>query len=91
MSLLSRIFGSKSPSEPPKDISVEYQGLRIKPEPMKEAQGFRLCAVIEKEVGGEIKSHRLIRADTISDFDQCVEASIAKAKQMIDQMGERLF
>jgi len=90
MSLLSRLFGSKS-AEAPKETSVEYQGFRISPDPMKEAQGYRLCAVIEKEVGGELKSHRLIRADTIADIDQCREASIGKAKQMIDQMGERLF
>ncbi|MDG1076130.1 MAG: HlyU family transcriptional regulator [Planktotalea sp.] len=50
-----------------------------------------MCAVIEKEIGGEVKTHRLIRADTIADIEQCREASIAKAKQMIDQMGERLF
>lgn len=89
MSLLSRLFGSK-PKETP-DLSVEYQGFRITPEPMKESQGFRLCAVIEKEVDGVLKSHRLIRADTIGDFDQCAGASVGKAKQMIDQMGERLF
>lgn len=90
MSLLSRLFGSKTP-ETPVDASVEYLGFRILPEPMKEAQGYRLCAVIEKEVGGTLKSHRLIRADTIADIEQCRDASIAKAKQMIDQMGERLF
>ncbi len=92
MSLLSRLFGSKSKSESPvKTTTVEYQGFRITPEPMKEPQGYRLCAVIEKEVAGTLKSHRLIRADTIADVDQCNEAAIAKAKQMIDQMGERLF
>jgi hypothetical protein len=90
MSLLSRLFGSKK-SESPVDTSVEYQGFRITPAPMKESQGFRLCAVIEKEVDGEMKSHRLIRADTIADIHQCSDASIAKAKQMIDQMGECLF
>lgn len=90
MSLLKRLFGSKK-STSAVDTSVEYLGFRITPEPMKEAQGFRLCAVIEKEVDGELKTHRLIRADTIGDLDQCNEASIAKAKQMIDQMGERLF
>ncbi len=91
MSLLSRLFGSSKSATPEPVQSVEYQGFRITPEPMKEAQGYRLCAVIEKEVDGALKSHRLIRADTIADIDQCREASIGKAKQMIDQMGERLF
>ncbi|MEN8892601.1 HlyU family transcriptional regulator [Planktotalea arctica] len=92
MSLFSRLFGSKHKSESPvKTTTVEYQGFRITPQPMKEAQGYRLCAVIEKEVGGAAKSHTLIRADTITSLDECNAASIAKARQMIDQQGERLF
>lgn len=90
MSLLSRLFGSKN-GKSPAATSVEYKGFQIKPEPMKESQGFRLCATIEKEVDGVLKTHRLIRADTIADFEQCNDASVAKVKQMIDQMGERLF
>jgi hypothetical protein len=90
MSLFSRLFGPKSSAEI-MPASHEYLGFQITPQPMKEAQGFRLCALIEKEVDGEVKSHRLVRADTISDFDVCTEASIAKAKQMIDQQGVRLF
>ena len=90
MSLLSRLFGFKKNASPV-DTSVEYLSFRITPEPMKESQGYRLCAVIEKEVDGELKTHRLIRADTIANLDQCNEASIGKAKQVIDQIGERLF
>lgn len=90
MSLFSRLFGSK-PSEEPKATSLEYEGFRITPQPIKEAQGYRLSALIEKEVDGALKSHHLIRADTISDFDVCSDAAISKAKQMIEQMGERLF
>lgn len=90
MSLLSRLFGSKK-SESPEASGEEYKGFRITPAPMKEDQGFRLCAVIEKDVGGETRTHRLIRADTITSFEQCAEASIAKAKQMIDQQGDTLF
>lgn len=90
MSLLSKLFGGGK-SEPETVKAFEYKGFRITPEPMKEAQGYRLCAVIEKEIDGETKSHRLIRADTIASVDVCSEAAIAKAKQMIDQMGERLF
>ncbi|MGH1578880.1 HlyU family transcriptional regulator [Planktotalea sp.] len=92
MSLFSRLFGSKPSVEAkPTAKVVEYEGFRITPQPMKEAQGFRLCALIEKEVNGERKSHQLIRADTIADFETCADASIAKAKQMIDQQGERLL
>jgi len=37
------------------------------------------------------KTHNLVRADTINDYDEAVKASIGKAKQMIDEQGERLF
>ncbi|MEP3940561.1 HlyU family transcriptional regulator [Planktotalea sp.] len=91
--MFSKLFGlkPKASKAPKPEQSETYEGFRITPEPMKEQQGYRLCAVIEKEVGGELKTHRLIRADTISDIDVCREASIAKAKQMIDQLGDRLF
>lgn len=91
MSLFSRLFRPKLSAPKPKSAAVEYQGFQITPQPMKEAQGFRLCALIEKEVDGELKSHQLIRADTISDFDVCVDACVDKAKQMIDQQGARIF
>ncbi len=94
MSWLSKIFGggdaAQAPSKP-KAESIEYKGFRITPEPMSEAGGFRICAVIEGEVGGETKTHQLIRADVIRDEEECAQASVAKAKQMIDQMGTALF
>lgn len=90
MSLFSRLFGGGGSKEKEPDF-VEYQGFRITPSPMKEQQGYRLCAVIVKELGGETKTHKLVRADVISDFQTCVDASVSKAKQMIDQMGDQLF
>jgi len=88
MSFLSKLFGGGAPkaAEP-----IEYEGFRIYPEPIKEAQGYRLAARIEKEVDGALKTHTLIRADTISDQTQAVDAAVQKCKQVIDQMGERVF
>ncbi|MFN3845995.1 MAG: HlyU family transcriptional regulator, partial [Paracoccaceae bacterium] len=37
------------------------------------------------------KTHQLIRADTRATRDEAVEASITKAKQAIDQLGDTLF
>ena len=88
MSLFSKLFGGGAP----KDAEPEtYEGFRIFPEPMKEAGGYRLAARIEKEIGGETRSHRMIRADVYSGQDEARAASVAKAKQMIDQMGDGLF
>ena len=90
MSLLSRLFGKgNAPSSAPEPI--EYEGFRIFPEPISEDGGYRLAARIELGEGDSLKTHNLIRADVIRDREQAVDAAVSKAKQMIDQMGARLF
>ncbi len=90
MSWLSRIFGGTDGAQPDKE-PVEYKGFSILPEPMPDGGKYRIAAKIEKEVGGEMQSHHLIRADTLDGYEAAVEASTGKAKQMIDEQGERLF
>lgn len=91
MSLLSRLFGGGGGGGASGPEPEDYKGFRITPEPQKEGAGYRIAARIEKEVGGEMKSHSLIRADVISAKDEAETASVNKAKQMIDEQGERLF
>ena len=93
MSLLSRLFGGGggAPKEPPKGDPVMHEGFAIYPQPMSEGGQFRICALIEKEVGGTMRSHRMIRADLLNDRDAAAEASLVKAKAVIDQQGEGLF
>jgi len=88
MSLLGRLFGGGTPEEP---TTVDYEGFTITPTPIKEGSKFRLSAKIAREVDGEVKEHILIRADTLDSQDQADEAAVNKAKQMIDQMGLRVF
>jgi hypothetical protein len=90
MSLLSKLFGGgKSAAAPPQGEA--YEGFLIYPEPIREGKTFRLCARITCEIDGELKEHRLIRADTLESEDACIAASRAKAKQMVDEQGKRLF
>ena len=93
MSLLSRLFGGGDGSDAtgPAAEPETYNGFRIFPEPIKESGGHRISARIEKEVGGEVKTHTLVRADVISSRDDAVEASLAKARQIIDEQGDKLF
>ena len=88
MSLLSRLFGKTEAKEPDPE---SYEGFLIFPAPAKESSGYRIGARIEKEINGEIKTHQMIRADTYGSIDVAIEASITKSKQMIDQMGDRIF
>lgn len=91
MSLLSRLFGGGGGPPKPRHASESYKDYTIAPDPMREGSRFRIRAHVTKEVGGETKSHTLIRADTLESEEAAVAASVGKAKQLIDEQGERLF
>lgn len=92
MSLLKRLFGGGDGNSDTSEAQPEtYQGFSIFPEPVKESGGYRIAARIEKEIDGELKTHHLIRADVCSSMDEASALSVAKARQMIDQMGEHIF
>jgi hypothetical protein len=92
-SFFSRIFGSSSSTAKVKEDSaaVLHKDFRIFPDPIAEGGVYRIAARIEMTVDGQTKTHNLIRADTRSSRDEAIEASVAKAKQAIDQLGETLF
>ncbi len=89
MSLFSRLFGGAKQS--PEAESETYQGFTITPEPKHEGSDFRISARIEKTIDGEIRTHTLIRADTLGSRDAAIAASAAKAKQLIDEQGDGIF
>ena len=92
MSFLKKLFGGgKGPAEDPQAEAVEYNGFTIYPEPVQEGSGYRIAARIEKVVDGETKSQTLMRADTLGNRDQAADMSLSKARQVIDERGERLF
>ncbi len=88
MNFLSRLFGASAAKAPEPVLHKDY---RIFPQPIKESGVYRIAARIEKEIGGEVKVHNLIRADTRSSLDEATGATIDKAKQAIDQLGDALF
>ena len=93
MSFLKKLFGGGS-SEPKAAAVVEeetYNGFHIAASPMPEGGQYRLAATITKTVDGEERSHRLIRADVFSSQDEAAQFAIRKAKQMIDEQGDRIF
>ena len=85
MSFLSKLFGGGSTAREPE--SETYEGFKITPKPAREGSRFRIGAMIEKDG----KSHHLIRADMLETLDDASEASVRKARQMIDEQGDRLF
>ena len=88
MSLFSRLFGGSSATESKPEI---YEGFRIFAEPVRVAGGFRVAARIEKDLGGETKTHHMIRADTCDSLETALEVTTNKAKMLIDQQGIAIF
>ena len=71
--------------------AVDYNGYRIQPAPYPSKGQYQTCGIIEKEVAGETKRHRFVRAETHPSREGAVDFSVSKAKQMIDEQGDRLF
>jgi len=91
MSFFKKLFGGGG-GEAAAEAAVEtYKDYLITPTPQREGTDYRLSARIEKEVNGEMRTHLLIRADTVGGLDTAQAASVAKAKQMIDEQGDGLF
>jgi hypothetical protein len=86
--LLTRLFGGGSQAL--LEEWIPYNGYRICPTPYRRRGQFQTCGVIEKEVGGETKQHRFVRAETHASREGA-DFAIAKARQLIDEQGERLF
>ncbi len=88
--LLKRLVGGGA-SEPPAAEAVEYRGYRIAPTPMAQGGQFLTAGVIIKETPEGRLEHRFIRADTHASAELASQFSVQKAKQIIDQLGDRIF
>jgi hypothetical protein len=87
----ARLFGLGGGSSAAEEESVVHEGYTITSSPMSDGGQYRLHGTITKDFDGEAKSHTLIRADTFPVAEQCAEATIAKAKQVIAEQGDRIF
>jgi hypothetical protein len=70
---------------------VEYKGFVIRAAPYKNNGHYQMAGVITRDIGGERKEHRFIRADSYASYDDAVTFTINKARQIIDLQGERIF
>ena len=71
--------------------TVEYKGYRITPTPYKAGDQFQTSGTIEKDTAEGVKRHEFIRADTYASWEDAVAFTTSKAKQIIDQQGDRIF
>lgn len=85
--------GSSAEAEPTEvsGESVEYNGFKIEPMPIKEGSQFRTAGYISGELDGEVKRIRFIRADNSADQQSAIDHSLSKGKQIIDEQGQSLL
>lgn len=97
MSILKRLLGglSGTGADPAAQAvagePVEHDGYVIRPAPFPEAGQYQVAGTIEKTVGGETRTHSFIRADRLADPTEAIAFTVQKARQIIDQQGDRIF
>lgn len=95
MSFWKNLFGGGSSTAEPAGDKVlgedSHKGFLIKAIEMKAGSELQLAGTIEKEVGGELKTYRFVRADRMSSRDDLIALALAKGKQIIDEQGEAIF
>lgn len=95
MSFWKNLFGGGSSSAEPEGDKVlgeeSHKGFLIKAIEMKAGSELQLAGTIEKEIGGELKTYRFVRADRMTSRDDLIALAIAKGRQIIDEQGEAIF
>jgi len=105
MNTLKSLFGGKSgpdtntASEARSEDTIEYKDCLISPAPIKEGSHYRTAGTISRP-GSNADSNQsetgrletqFIRADNHTSREQAVEHCVSKAKQIIDERGDKLF
>lgn len=94
MSFLKKLFGGGSDKEATAsgiDGQEEFEGYLIKAMLMRSGGEYQIAGTIEKDVDGERKVHKFVRADKVADKDDCVAMTLGKGRQIIREQGRTLF
>ena len=95
MGLLSKLFGggkdSGGGSGGKEGAEIDYNGFKITPAARPQNGQWLTAGIIRKEIGGEVKEHRFLRADTHASPESANDFAVIKARQIIDEQGEGIF
>ncbi len=75
----------------PSGPAVPYQGYAIHPAPRRQGAQWLTAGLITKEFPDGAKEHYFIRAETHASQDDASAFAVVKAKQIIDERGDKLF
>ena len=71
--------------------AVEYNGYTIQPAPRREHGQWLTAGVISQDTAEGPRSQHFVRAETHAGPEQARDFAIIKAKQIIDERGDKLF
>ena len=95
MSFFKNLFGGSTMSVEPAGDKVlgeeSHKGFLIKAIEMKAGSELQLAGTIEKDIGGELKTYRFVRADRMTSRDDLIALALSKGRQIIDEQGEAIF
>lgn len=93
MGLFDRLFGRGGGQavEEAAGPTAEHKGYTIHPAPRRQGGGWLVAGSISKAFPDGVKEHAFVRADTFAGRDEAVAFSVTKAKQIIDERGDRMF
>jgi hypothetical protein len=92
MSIWSALFGRRDAATTAKlSDPVEYKGYVIRAAPFRNNGHYQTAGIIARDIGGVRSEHRFIRADAYASYDDAVNFTLNKARQIIDLQGERIF
>ena len=96
MSFWKKLFGGggaeDSAQAGDKSLGEEsYKGHLIKAIEMRAGSEYQLAGTIEKDISGEVKSYKFIRADRMGSKDDLVALALSKGRQIIDEQGDGIY
>lgn len=94
MSFFKKLFGGgggSTEAEAKPAGETEHKGFLIRATPFKQDGQYQTCGIVSKEIDGDVKEHKFIRADRFAGLDDAVMVTLNKGRQLVDEQGERLF
>ncbi len=83
--------GEDDTAPAPSGPAVDYEGYAIHPAPRRQGSQWLTAGLIAKEYPDGVKEHHFIRAETHASQDDAQAFALVKARQIIDERGDRLF
>ena len=91
MSFWKSLFGGGAPKAEKPAPREDYNGYTIEAKPFAEGGQFQLAGRITKTIDGAVKEHSFVRADRFSSMEDAESFTFVKARQIIDQSGDKIF